>query len=95
MEKESDAQAAMAGLQGSLLDGSKINVELSRGKRTDGFGPFRRRGGRFRGGPPDRMHGPPRYMEPYPSMQPNRFGPRWDDNYGRPYGIPSRGSPRG
>ncbi|CAL8089085.1 unnamed protein product [Calicophoron daubneyi] len=98
MEKEADAEAALAGLQNSILDGVKINVERSHGKRGGGPGPMRRRGeGRFRDYPSDRFRGPPpRYMgsaPPPPRM--GRYGPGWDDGYGAPYGPPPRASPRG
>ncbi|TPP66634.1 RNA-binding protein 4 [Fasciola gigantica] len=104
MEKEADAEAALNGLQNSVLDGVKINVERSHGKRTGGPGPMRRRPeGRFRDYPPERFRGgpPPRYMggpppPPPPPPRMGRYGPGWDDGYGGPYGPPPpRASPRG
>ncbi|CAH8446906.1 unnamed protein product [Heterobilharzia americana] len=99
MEKESEAEAAIAGLQNAILDGVKINVERSHGKRGGGPGPARRRNeSRYRDYPPDRgaRGPPPRYMNsgpPPPRM--GRYGPAWDDGYGSPYGPPPRSSPRG
>ncbi|GAA47201.1 RNA-binding protein 4.1 [Clonorchis sinensis] len=96
MEKDSDAEAALAGLQDSILDGVKINVERSHGKRG-GPGPMRRREGRYRDNPGDRPRGPPpRYMGAGPPPRMGRYGPGWDDGYGSPYGPPPpRGGPRG
>ncbi|CAH8458318.1 unnamed protein product [Dicrocoelium dendriticum] len=97
MEKESEAEAALAGLQDAILDGVKINVERSHGKRSGGPGPMRRREGRFRDGPADRFRGPPpRYMGAGPPPRMGRYGPGFDDGYGGPYGPPPpRVSPRG
>ncbi|CAH8436829.1 unnamed protein product [Schistosoma guineensis] len=98
MEKESEAEAAIEGLQNAILDGVKINVERSHGKRGGGPGPTRRRNdGRYRDYPPERgPRAPPRYMNsgpPPPRM--GRYGPAWDDGYGGPYGPPPRNSSRG
>ncbi|CAH8828859.1 unnamed protein product [Trichobilharzia szidati] len=99
MEKESEAEAAIAGLQNAFLDGVKINVERSHGKRGGGPGPARRRNdGRYRDYPTDRgQRGqpPPRYMNsgpPPPRM--GRYGPAWNDGYSGPYGPPPRSSSR-
>ncbi|KAF6779412.1 hypothetical protein AHF37_01083 [Paragonimus kellicotti] len=93
METEADAEAALAGLQNAVLDGVKINVERSHGKRGGGPGPMRRR---FRDNPPDRFRGPPpRFMGGGPPPRMGRYGPGWDDGYGAPYGPPPRGDPRG
>lgn len=72
MENESDAEAAIAKLHNSEFNGTKINVEMSHGKRgSGGGGPIRRR---FNDRAPrrdfhDDRSGPPR--SPY-----NRDGPR-------------------
>nr|CAX76053.1 RNA-binding protein 4 [Schistosoma japonicum] len=97
MEKESEAEAAIAGLQNAILDGVKINVERSHGKRGGGPGPARRRGeGRYRDYPPERgPRGMPRYMNSGPPPRVGRYGPAWDDGYGGPYAPPPRNSPRG
>ncbi|VDQ15786.1 unnamed protein product [Trichobilharzia regenti] len=100
MEKESEAEAAIAGLQNAFLDGVKINVERSHGKRGGGPGPARRKNdGRYRDYPTERgQRGqpPPRYMNsgpPPPRM--GRYGPAWMDGYSGPYGPPPRSSSRG
>ena len=94
METEAEADAALGGLQDVIIDGVKINVERSHGKRGGGPGPMRRR---FRDGPPEPFRGPPRgFMGGGPSRM-GRYGPGWgrpDDRFGGPYGPPPpRGGP--